>query len=907
MANVSFLRGTQSKLNALLAAGSGYTEGAFYLTTDSDRLYFAQSANELVHLNHNVIHVASVSALPTPAEATEGDFYYAKAENVLCTKVGSAWVQINKDTNVDTAVSAVNGIKVESSSDKGITVSFNIQQVKTDVNTGDTTNLAAIPVSFTIDRDDLISANNVDVGVATTAVTGGVKVATTGDGSSGTGFNVTGGDNVTVARDTSGNVSISALDTTYDIEATDNKIILNNLRTGDSDELNLASGNDAITVSAAADTITVTHKSYLTKAAQSTAATATPGYGGTFTVVDSITTDKGHVTGFNTKTVTIPASDNVTSTLSAVAGNKIHLEESNGDNYDVTLAAGTTGDIVLSTDVATDTITVEHKTYNAPSVTSADAIAPGHGTTFTVVDSITANNGHITGYKTKAITLPTDNNTVNTGAAISADNQGKLTVSVTDSKGDSVENTSGQVLYYEVNGQKVYNQGKIDFYTKEQIDSKMQGINALTYKGTVASNVTTETDTAKKALPTTGVAIGDTWKVAYEGTYGGQYCEVGDLLIATGTETNGVITSGLTWTYVPSGDDTDSQYKLVVANNTATLNCTTTGDDVGALTIAAGNDIAVSTSGSTITVTHEDFSKTNKTTSTAAPKYGETFTVVDTITTDNGHVTGINTKTVTIPASDDTTSVLSVAAGNKIHLEESNGDNYDVTLASGNDYIALASNTTNNTITATHKTYSTSLSATPGADLKPSHGGNFTVVTGVTRDSGGHLNGFTTQKVILPTDNNTTSSLSVQDNTITLTESNGDSYDVAFTGGTQIDIATENDGIKVSHAAITTTKKSNTTAAPGAGETVTVLDSIDVNNGHVTGYTNKVITLPADTTSAIAGKVESVTNGAKFTTTLTESNGDNSSSVLSVTSTSLAVSAGTNAMSINLVWGSFDN
>lgn len=901
MANVSFLRGTQSKLNALLAAGSGYTEGAFYLTTDSDRLYFAQSANELVHLNHNVIHVASVSALPTPAEATEGDFYYAKAENVLCTKVGSAWVQINKDTNVDTAVSAVNGIKVESSSDKGITVSFNIQQVKTDVNTGDTTNLAAIPVTFTIDRDDLALANNVDVGVATTAVTGGVKVATTGDGSSGAGFNVTGGDNVTVARDNSGNVSISALDTTYDVEATDNKIILNNLRTGDSDEINLASGNDAITVSAAADTITVTHKSYLTKAAQSTTATAAPGYGETFTVVDSITTDKGHVTGFNTKTVTIPASDNVTSTLSAAEGNKIHLEESNGDSYDVTLAAGTSGDIVLSTNVDSDTITVEHKTYNAPSVTAATAIAPDHGTTFTVVDSIIANNGHITGYKTKDITLPTDNNTINTAASITADNTGKLSVSVTDSQGDSVNNTSGQVLYYIVNGEKVYNQNEINFYTIDQIDTKFKAVNGMTYKGTVGG-----TGATVSALPSEGVAIGDTYKVAVEGSYGGQYCEAGDLLIAIGTEEDGVITSGLTWTYIPSGDDVDSQYKLVVSNNTATLNCTTTGDDVGALTIAAGNDIGVSTSGSTITVKHEDFT-TSKTTSTAAPDYSETFTVVDSITTDNGHVTGINTKTVTIPASDDTTSALSVVAGNKIHLLESNGDSYDVTLDSGNAYITLASDTTNNKITATHKTYATNLSATTGADLKPDHGGNFTVVTGVTRDSGGHLNGFTTQKVILPADNNTTSELNVANNTITLDESNGDSYDVTFVGGTQMVIETEDRNIKVNHATIETKAKSNTTAAPNAGETVTVLDSVEVTNGHVTGYTNKVITLPADTTSAIAGKVENVTNGAKFTTTLTETNGDSSSSAVSVTSTSLEVTAATNAMTINLVWGSFDD
>lgn len=44
MANVKFLKGTQSKFNTL----SSFTDGAFYLTTDTDRLYFAQSETECV-------------------------------------------------------------------------------------------------------------------------------------------------------------------------------------------------------------------------------------------------------------------------------------------------------------------------------------------------------------------------------------------------------------------------------------------------------------------------------------------------------------------------------------------------------------------------------------------------------------------------------------------------------------------------------------------------------------------------------------------------------------------------------------------------------------------------------------------------------------------------------------------
>jgi hypothetical protein len=37
MANVSFKRGLQSNLDKL----TSYIDGAFYLTTDTDRLYFA--------------------------------------------------------------------------------------------------------------------------------------------------------------------------------------------------------------------------------------------------------------------------------------------------------------------------------------------------------------------------------------------------------------------------------------------------------------------------------------------------------------------------------------------------------------------------------------------------------------------------------------------------------------------------------------------------------------------------------------------------------------------------------------------------------------------------------------------------------------------------------------------------
>ena len=52
----------------------------------------------------------------------------------------------------------------------------------------------------------------------------------------------------------------------------------------------------------------------------------------------------------------------------------------------------------------------------------------------------------------------------------------------------------------------------------------------------------------------------------------------------------------------------------------------------------------------TISITHDTVSRTNNT-STASPSAGGTFTAIDSITTSNeGHITAVNTKTVTLPA-----------------------------------------------------------------------------------------------------------------------------------------------------------------------------------------------------------------------------------------------------------------
>jgi hypothetical protein len=79
------------------------------------------------------------------------------------------------------------------------------------------------------------------------------------------------------------------------------------------------------------------------------------------------------------------------------------------------------------------------------------------------------------------------------------------------------------------------------------------------------------------------------------------------------------------------------------------------GDGVKITTAVSATD--------TLTISHDLQAQTN-TTSTAAPGYGATFTAIDIVSRDStGHVTGVNTKTITIPASDDTTYTLPVTPG----------------------------------------------------------------------------------------------------------------------------------------------------------------------------------------------------------------------------------------------------
>lgn len=900
--NVAFKRGLST---ALTATNFTVDNGTFYLTTDTHRLYVGQD-DKVVELNRYVLFVDKYTNFPT--DAHEGDFAFASEDNILAVYKSNgtkmAWVQINPDTYQNTKLTAAENVTVSSATD-GITVSFNLKQQTYDQDGGTVGAATTIPVSFKIAASDFATANHVAVGMKATAGVKSATLATDGDGADvSKKVTLTAGDNVDIAVSGS-DVTISAIDSTYAMSGADNAIKLTSGAGGVAGSVAIEAGNK-IAASVADDKLSIAHASIETTHTNKTTAQTLTAQG-EFTAVTALTADDGHVTGYTTQKYKLPTDTNTTYDLNVAAG-EIALVDSAGGSDKVAFVGGT--NITVATDVDTKKFTVNHQGFNTTKgASTATDKTPNYGGTFEVVDSIETSNGHVTKYNTKTVTLPALVNTKLDSVAATLNNEGDISVTVKDTDGTSKTATVEGGIYLTLDGNKVFNQNALDVYTKAQVDNKIKGINAMVYRGTVGG-----TGATLSALPATGVQNGDTYMVHTSGTYQGIACAPGDLFIATGTEgADGIIPElNLSWTHVPAGDDTDTHYSLSAANNVITLNDTTSGAASGAVTIAAGSKIDVATAGNTITVKHAGLAApTKETDETITGKNGESFTVLKSITSTDGHVTGYKNAVVTLPEQVNYESALSLETGHVIKNTVENGKSSSVTFAN-DSYITLTDDTTADKLTVGHKSYG-ALAATPGTALTPDHGGDFTVVTGVERDGGGHLSKVTTQKVTLPSVVDHTYSFATAAGTgnqglIKVTGGQGDSKDLVVSGGTAIDVSGAAAGLTVKHANVSNTPTTSAPAQNTAGSTVTMIDTITVNaQGHVTGYNTKTVTLPADTNTIydLSGTTTASGNSAVFTAALNGDGGENSSATFTLKSDSLTVAVASGAAKVDLEWGSF--
>ena len=754
MANVLFKRGLQANLPK-----SNIIDGAFYLTTDTNRLYVGNNT-ELVELNKSITVVQSVSDLPKTGVEV-GQFYYIAGENkhagasddngnilAVVTSIVNGnpqWTQVNPDT-VDgndhlSDVAITKGSYDAVNNVIPYTLSFSIKDKDGKV-------IQTITKTLNVAPKDIIS--KADVSVSTSSAEG-VNAATI----------------TTKIKDTSNNNALSA-----------------------GSSFSIAGG----------DNVTVTQKD------------------GVVTIATGIGKDsvQMHVDGTNVQNQ-VSASVRVNSS----------------DSGDILKIAGdTTKDIGIVWDAANKVAKIGHSNSAATAATG-DAIQLSHNSkSFTAVTSTTYDShGHISAQTSQQVTLPSY--AIKAIEVDSAD-KSKLKVSLTDQDGNEFGTaTSDSILYNTItvydsvngtaNKSTIANQGDIGtFYSKTAIDNMMKGLDALTYKGTVAAN---------SDLPeaSEGVHIGDTYKVSAENsgiTINGKAAHLGDLLIAIGTEdSNGNITSDtLAWTLVQGNSETDTTYDMKVAAgdaNSAKVGilastdagnfnkfATITGDGVITVTPTAGEG-----KNGAVAFAHANSGAAagtygSNTTGAIAP--GDSIVIPAVTVNAAGHVTSISNATMTLPGA----NKLGINTNNKsVKLQDAAGKDLGVVqFADGNltsVTVEAGGSGVDGIVTVSHAVPAMGSDTTPTQAVNLSSAADkdrqISVISGVTKDSYGHVTALATK-------------------TITLGRISDSLSQAASAGTNAVTIGTQ-----LKNAAGTALGKSDITLA-SAGKSVTITPTIDAAN-----------------------------------------------------------------------------
>ena len=328
MANVMFKRGTQTGFNNLTT----YQDGCFYLTTDSHRLYVGTGNNKADLVSQSVItypNWAAIEALSNkssssyaPGLCSEGQFYYAKAENILCTYSEGKWVQINPDHNDDhdTYVKSVSVAKNTTETEKGKQLVYDVKitQAQKDLKGNNEGAPSEVSGKITISAADLGQiTTHTDVGIEAEKSDSKVYLKNSGVGANAAAkVELAGGGSVSVSTDGSNKITISGADTTYSLNTTTNttgaKAALQNQNgpTGGSFAVEV-DGNVLIVESNTAGkngSIKLAHATTLTSKASYIPTDATADESGNVTLLMPIVSvnEYGHVTATGVKDVTLP-------------------------------------------------------------------------------------------------------------------------------------------------------------------------------------------------------------------------------------------------------------------------------------------------------------------------------------------------------------------------------------------------------------------------------------------------------------------------------------------------------------------------------------------------------------------------------------------------------------------------
>lgn len=199
----------------------------------------------------------------------------------------------------------------------------------------------------------------------------------------------------------------------------------------------IKSGDAYISVNQSENDVTITHKDV---ARNNTNSTPKPAYGGTFTAVKSVSSDsKGHITGVDTETVTLP---NAYTHPSATAYNNGLYKITTNNLGHVTSATAVTKEDITGLGIPasnTDTHYTTHLITGASSSATANAAATNGNVWLNVLDNTTVRNAH---------------NIVGSGSvSVASDANGKITINGTNTTYTTgTASTSGLTKLYTSTG-----------------------------------------------------------------------------------------------------------------------------------------------------------------------------------------------------------------------------------------------------------------------------------------------------------------------------------------------------------------------------------------------------------------------------------------------------------------------
>lgn len=642
MANVGFLRGSQANLNTLMTGKTGIKEGSFYLTNDTNRLYFGKSATELVALNEGVITVAAIADLPSGADLSNeiGHFYYATAENILCVYNGSQWVQINPDT--DTQVSSVNTAVVVAENAATATTTLKFSRDGKDLDAAEnksaTLKFVGADLVLTANGADGIKLTGDTYSIGSSAIAGGVAIDLNRDNAADTtrkgkigSVNLKAGNAIKLVRDTNGDITVNATTEVGSVESTTFTVS----QTGQ-----VATIESAVKDSLSTDPVKDSFK------------LAADG------------NDISLSTDTETKTVKIKGSH------FSLSG-----ETKETDNTaKITLKSDLTGSASSDFSIAGgDNVTVTQN-GSAISITAID----------TTLDSV-AVDAQAAGYKvTVKDTTTTDG--------------------VTTTFDPKIQLAGGESVSF-VNGIATIPTKIID----DKITAAKQSMDAMVFKG-----VATAVPTGTQEIGWTYKATGDFTIPAgsVEGSAAAANVKTGDLIVATGIEVGGVITSNLKWYVVPSGDEENTTYSFARVEDGGKVGIKLAPDGmaanvVGQMTVEAGDNIAIAANNADEDGKYQNVKISHGAvgTAVAAPTATKVSQKVDealVITAHEvaydkyGHITGVTAKEYTLKDTDthndiDTFAVAASENGQGVVHSVKTKDNTNAMTAQVN-YVAATDN-----------------------------------------------------------------------------------------------------------------------------------------------------------------------------------------------------------------------